>query len=657
MFLKFIKFFNLLLILILFQNKFFIKNIFFNNNINFIYNKSNYNKIILHDGNNNYNIFINLTYVKYCFSFTYNYAKVEYNLGFYDEHNHIISPSDLALYFNLSIICYITLFNEKKNIYSIASIVNNSLYNCIEFINLKEKIIFGIILYHNYENITYSGLSIFSEKIVNYKKECYLRDNIFNPLLLNKEYETFAQNMNNLNLKETLQLNNSYFKYPCSILKRNVVINEVDWRFLNIFNHYFCFCKGNDCLNINIPQKCKFYFYVNIINNNKNIYKKTDFLFIDFIFSDLSSDDVFPIFKEMEIRNYPVHYLTEKIEIYNEYSYKEKNKLAIILIKKDDYNKNGDFLEKYLSLFLKLKVVLSAKYTNFHMISILFYNIEYITYIAVGHGICYFKDYLFEDYRLYGRKKNNKILIPPSNKLISLAKIHGWKDEDIIKINLPRWDKYKIDEEKIFSSYNGTYKIKDNSIFMMFTWREMKRNEKISSLYINNIIKLLKNNELNIALKNTKIKLYFSLHRYMNQQYKKKIDILLNNNKFIKYINQNSISKCLTKSSLIISDFSSIIFDFIYRRKPYILYIPDINETQIKTVYTKDYYNIIESFKNNDFHFENIFFEIKETVNKIIYYIYNNFKLEKNMKKFYEAFNLKKSKSINEFINYLKNLN
>ena len=245
-------------------------------------------------------------------------------------------------------------------------------------------------------------------------------------------------------------------------------------------------------------------------------------------------------------------------------------------------------------------------------------------------------------------------MIPPSNKLITLAKIHGWKDEDIIKINLPRWDKYKIDEEKIFSSYNGTYKIKDNSIFMMFTWREMKRNEKISSLYINNIIKLLKNNELNIALKNKKIKLYFSLHRYMNQQYKKKIDVLLNNNKFIKYINQNSISKCLNKSNLIISDFSSIIFDFIYRRKPYILYIPDINETQIKTLYTKDYYNIIESFKNNDFHFENIFFEIKETVNKIIYYIYNNFKLEKNMKKFYESFNLKKSKSINEFINYFK---
>ena len=74
----------------------------------------------------------------------------------------------------------------------------------------------------------------------------------------------------------------------------------------------------------------------------------------------------------MEKKKYPVHYLTEKIEIYNEYSYKEKNKLTIILLKKEKYYHSGDFLEKYLSLFLKLKVVLSGKYTNLHSISFLF---------------------------------------------------------------------------------------------------------------------------------------------------------------------------------------------------------------------------------------------------------------------------------------------
>ena len=36
----------------------------------------------------------------------------------------------------------------------------------------------------------------------------------------------------------------------------------------------------------------------------------------------------------------------------------------------------------------------------------------------------------------------NKILIPPSKKLISVAIKYGWKDENIIKMNLPKWDKF-----------------------------------------------------------------------------------------------------------------------------------------------------------------------------------------------------------------------
>ena len=430
--------------------------------------------------------------------------------------------------------------------------------------------------------------------------------------------------------------------------------NQNEWKFVNIFNHYFCFCKGDKCLNKKARQKCKFYFFVNVININKNLYFKTDFIFVDFIFSELSSDDVYPVFREMERQKYPVHYITEKKEIYKEYSYKNKNQLTIILIKKENYYNSGDFLEKYLSLLLKIKAVISGKCTNLHSIANLFYNIEYITYIAVGHGVCYFKDYLFEEYRLYGRKKNDKILIPPSEKFINIAKKYGWNDEDIIKINLPRWDKYRIDKKKI--SFVKDKNINGNSIFIMFTWRDVYKNAKISSFYINNIANLLKNKLLNSELKKKKINLYFTLHRYIFDKYKEKYKIILKKNEFIKYINQNEISKFLGRSDLIVSDFSSIIFDFMYRRKPFILYIPDAYDTMIKHIYSKDYYNIIDSFKNGTFKFENIYFEIDDTVNKIIYYINNNFNLEPKMVKFYNSFSLKEENSIKEFINYLKNL-
>ena len=133
------------------------------------------------------------------------------------------------------------------------------------------------------------------------------------------------------------------------------------------------------------------------------------------------------------------------------------------------YNNYGDFLQKYLFLFLKLKAVISGKVNIYHPISFLFNKIEYITYIAVGHGVCYFKYFLYTKNQIYGIKTNNKLLLPNSSPIISIAKKYGWKDKNIIKINLPRWDKYNNNTSALNNENNN--KLKSNSIFIMFTWR------------------------------------------------------------------------------------------------------------------------------------------------------------------------------------------
>ena len=109
----------------------------------------------------------------------------------------------------------------------------------------------------------------------------------------------------------------------------------------------------------------------------------------------------------------------------------------------------------------------------------MFYNIDYISYISITHGVCYFKYFLYEESRCYGRKRIDKILIPPSDKILSFAYKYGWKSRNIIKLNLPKWDKYnkqnnsKSDLKNILSN--------NNSILIMFTWREIIRNKQISS--------------------------------------------------------------------------------------------------------------------------------------------------------------------------------
>ena len=128
-------------------------------------------------------------------------------------------------------------------------------------------------------------------------------------------------------------------------------------------------------------------------------------------------------------------------------------------------------------------------------------------------------------------------------------------------------------------------------------------------------------------------------------------------NKNVKFINQNRIIECLINSDLLITDFSSVIFDFIIRKKPYILFIPDSEDIDLQKIYSKSYYNIINYLKNYSI-FKNRFFKIKDAIDKIIYYINNNFELDIEMRKFYNYINLiSGNNNIIKFINYLNNLN
>jgi CDP-glycerol glycerophosphotransferase (TagB/SpsB family) len=295
---------------------------------------------------------------------------------------------------------------------------------------------------------------------------------------------------------------------------------------------------------------------------------------------------------------------------------------------------------------LKLKAVISGGGTAFDYIGNIFYLIDYISYICVSHGISFFKYFLFSDFECYGRKKYNKILLPPSDKIISVAKIYGWKDDDIIKLNLPKWDKFNNNGS--LPQLDNNHKIHNNSIFCMFTWRKIRKNKGISNLYFQNIFKLIKDKMLNDLLKENNIILYFTLHHKLNQF--KEIFLL---NKNIKFIEENDVFECLSKTNLVISDFSSIIFDIMYRRKPYIIYIPDLYDPEIKLRYDDNYYQLIESFKNGTIIFENKMFTVEQAVNKIKYYIQNNFRLDSRLELFYDSFDLKIGNNTNKFISYL----
>jgi CDP-glycerol glycerophosphotransferase (TagB/SpsB family) len=241
------------------------------------------------------------------------------------------------------------------------------------------------------------------------------------------------------------------------------------------------------------------------------------------------------------------------------------------------------------------------------------------------------------------------LVISTSGKIIFLAKKYGWKDINLIKICLPKWDKF--DNIK-----NKQIKRKNRSIFIFFTWRQWKKNineeVKLKSQYFQKIVELMNDKLLSDSLKNNEITVHFCLHHKFNI-YKNKINFGNNNIKFIK---QTEIFKTIINSDLLVTDFSSIIFEFMYQKKPFIMFLPDSEDPNINKLYNSNYFTLVRDLKEGKIDFMNKYFTVNQTVFKIINYINNNLKIENELFEFYQSFNLTCGNNTNKFINYLENL-
>ena len=160
---------------------------------------------------------INLTYINYSFSFKYKIAKVEYNIGFYNEKNDLVNPSDLTLYNNLHVVCNYIENNKNKTIYSLANIYNNQFFKCIQFFNIYQRELFGINVLREYNKyLSNKYFFFFDNNIINYNN-INSNNNEFNPLIINRLYMLLKNNKtSSLNLKQ------SYMQYPIFFSKNNI---------------------------------------------------------------------------------------------------------------------------------------------------------------------------------------------------------------------------------------------------------------------------------------------------------------------------------------------------------------------------------------------------------------------------------------------------
>ena len=194
----------------------------------------------------------------------------------------------------------------------------------------------------------------------------------------------------------------------------------------------------------------------------------------------------------------------------------------------------------------------------------------------------------------------------------------GWSINSLIRNGFLRFDKLKkttISEKK--------------EIFMMFTWRKyLNSNNFFEADYFSKINSLLNNDKFIKLVKKNNIKIKFGLHHHLVKRLclnKHEFNFLNNIN--VEMVEMTEISEQIPKTSLFITDFSSIVFDFMYLDIPVIFYRFDADlDEKIRKIESINY------AMSKDKYLYNCCYSEEDTVKTIIKYIQNGFILEEENK-------------------------
>ena len=140
---------------------------------------------------------------------------------------------------------------------SLPNIVGNKYFLCQELFHKNENIQFKVGIYQNYKLSQNKVFQLFDYNIYNFYKFDNIISKNLNCSQSSKEYELLYEKIYKRNItQDNLKLKSSYFIKPKCATKFGSNILDNKWNFINLYNYYFCICKGLFCISQEIPQKC-----------------------------------------------------------------------------------------------------------------------------------------------------------------------------------------------------------------------------------------------------------------------------------------------------------------------------------------------------------------------------------------------------------------
>lgn len=263
------------------------------------------------------------------------------------------------------------------------------------------------------------------------------------------------------------------------------------------------------------------------------------------------------------------------------------------------------------------------------------YKSKQIELILTQHGITFFKENYISP-NLYGQNIFNKVMVSNDIEREIFIRRGNYLPQNIITNGLFRWDRL------LPAARNNSPK----SIFVYFTYRRylFRLRNMEDCTYIQTIDAFINHPGLRQLLEKNNIELNIAQHHSISQR---NISILGN----IRLVPEEEIGDIKKKAGLLITDFSSMCFDFMIQDKPVIfMKIPDADDC-LRYNYPQD---TAEPWKGKERFGFDVAQTVDECVAKIENCIRNNFLPSSTDKKLKQEFFGFQSQFCRRFHEYLK---
>lgn len=329
----------------------------------------------------------------------------------------------------------------------------------------------------------------------------------------------------------------------------------------------------------------------------------------------------------------PFYIINNESDLYKSLVKQNKTKNLIL------YNEKSEIADFYKELFIYLKdakiIINSYSHVLFQLIVS---YVSYIKFLKINHGIKHFKVLIAKNEFISSLGNKTNVICSSPFEYELLTKVFKYKKTYIHNASLVRYDRFqflkKNETEKPCILASFTYRSYNNSIFQ-------------NSEYKKNLEELLNDKKLIMYLNKKNIELiYIPHHQEINLGKNYSQDIY----KYAQIKNQSELEHYIEQCSLLITDFSSISFDFMFQNKPVLFYAIDKNDNN-------SFNQGINMISPNDtFYFGNYYSKKELIIEKIKYYINNNFMIGNQLKQKYESLFFIKKNIIPKIVEIINNI-